>query len=89
MTIMSGIAKGTPMIMPSVYNQDQLMSYDRFFIEINITRIISKSSQSYRFGQIFKRNEDVSKIFCNETVDHYYVDKIVLIDLMKTYDINY
>ena len=36
MSIISGIHKGKPQVIPSDATHDQLMSYDKFFIEINI-----------------------------------------------------
>ena len=89
MSIMDGVPKGKPKVIPNDCSRDQLMSYDTFFIEINITKISCKSNRPFRFGQIFKHNDKGSKIFCNETVNHYYVDKITLLDLMEFYDIEY
>ena len=99
MYIMDGIPKGKPkVIRPAASGQksllstcthEQLMSYDTFFIEINIKKMSCKSDNPYKFGQIFKLNEKGSKIFCNEPINHYYVDKITLIDLMEFYDIEY
>ena len=89
MYIMDGVPKGKPKVIPDNCSHEQLMSYDTFFIEININKISCKSSRKYRFGQIFKHNDKGSKIFCNETVNHYYVDKITLMDLMEFYDIEY
>lgn len=54
------------------------MSYDTFFIEINIPKLSCKSTRSFLFGQVFKRNEAGSKIFCNKPVYHFYVDKMAL-----------
>ena len=89
MSIMDGVPKGKPKVIPENCPHSQLMSYDTFFAEINIIRITPKSSRIYRFGQVFTHNEKGSKIFCNETVNHYYVDKITLMDLMEFYDIEY
>lgn len=89
MSIMDGVAKGIPKVIPDNCSHEQLMSYDTFFIEINITKLSCKSNRPYRFGQVFKHNEAGSKIFCNEPVDHYYVDKITLMDLIEFYDIEY
>ena len=89
MYIMDGIPKGAPKIVPNDCTHDQLMSYDTFFAEINITKLECKSNNPYKFGQIFKHNDKGSKIFCNDTVNHYYIDKITLIDLMEFYDIEY
>ena len=94
MSIMDGVPMGKPKV---ISDPEQLMSYDTFFIEINITKMSCKSSRpypegsnfSYRFGQVFKRNEAGSKIFCNEPVDHFYVDKMTLMDLIEFYDIEY
>lgn len=53
MSIMSGIPKGKPQVIPSDATHEQLMSYDMFFIEINIKRLTGKSEQPYRFGKVF------------------------------------
>ena len=87
MSIMSGNPKGKPQVIPPNATHDQLMSYDTFFIEINIKRLTLKSEHPYRFGQLFKRNDASTKLFCNETVDHYYIDKVTLMDLIEFYDL--
>ncbi len=89
MSIMPGIPKGKPQVIPSNTTHDQLMCYDTFFIEINIKHIKCKSTNPYRFGQVFIRNEEGTKLFCNQPVDHFYIDKIGLIDLIAAYDIEY
>ena len=89
MRIMPDIPKGKPQIIPPNTTHDQLMCYDTFFIEINIKRLTPKSMYSYMFCQVFKRNEEGVKLFGNQTVDHFYIDKIGLIDLCEAYDIEY
>ena len=78
-----------PQIISDNCTTDQLMTYDAFFAEVNITKLVPKSIKPYHFGHIYKRNEQKSKIFCNETVEHYYIDKITLMDLMEFYDVEY
>ena len=89
MNIMPGIPRGIPNVIPDGISHEDLMNYDTFFAEINITSLVPKSSRPYRFGHVFKRNDAGSKIFCNETADHYFVDKITLLDLMEFYDVEY
>ena len=89
MSIMDGVAKGKPKVIPDDCTHEQLMNYDTFFIEVNINKLSCKSNRPYKFGHVFTCNEAGSKIFCNETVDHYYVDKITLMDLIEFYDIDY
>ncbi|KAK8895923.1 hypothetical protein M9Y10_013809 [Tritrichomonas musculus] len=57
MSIMDGIPQGTPQIIPDNCTHQQLMSYDAFFAEVNITKLLPKSEKPYRFGHIYKRNE--------------------------------
>ena len=89
MHVMNGVPKGKPKIIPSNITTNELLSYDTFFIEINITNIKCKSSRPYRFGQVFKYNDAGSKIFCNECVQHYYLDKREFEDLIEFYDFDY
>ena len=89
MSIKDGVPRGKPKVIPDDCDHEQLMSYDTFFIEINIHSISCKSNRPYKFGHIFKHNEAGSKIYCNESVEHYYVDKITLMDLIDFYDIEY
>lgn len=86
---MHGVPKGIPKVIPSDVLHEELMSLDTFFIEINIKKIKCKSEHPYKFGQVFKRNEGGSKIFNNEPVEHFYVDKVALLDLLEFYDIEY
>ena len=50
----------------SVDTHKELMSFDTFFIEINIKSLSCKSCRPYRFGQVFKYNETgKAKLFFN------------------------
>ena len=89
MYVMDGIPMGIPKVLPSDVSLEKLMSLDTFFIEINIKKIECKSKYPYKFGQVFHRNEGGSKIFDNEPVEHFYVDKIALKDLLEFYNIEY
>ena len=42
MSIMDGIPKGKPHVIPKNITHEQLMNYDTFFIEINITSLKCK-----------------------------------------------
>ena len=96
MSIMNGVPKGKPKVIPkkpngrgskSLISHEDLMNYDTFFAEINITKLIPKAD--FSFGHIFKRNEAGSKLFGNEAVSNYYLDKITLMDLIEFYDVEY
>ena len=87
MSIMDGIPKGKPHVIPKNITHEQLMNYDTFFIEINITSLKCKSTQPYAFGQVFTKTD--KKLYGNEPVNNYYVDKITLLDLLEFYDIEY
>ena len=89
MYVMDGVPKGIPKIIPSDILREELMSLDTFFIEINITKIQCKSPTPYKFGQVFRRNDAGSKIFDNNPIDHFYIDKVGLLDLMEFYDIEF
>ena len=89
MYVMDGIPMGIPKVLPSDVSLEKLMSLDTFFIEINIKKIECKSKYPYKFGQVFHRNEGGPKIFDNEPVEHFYVDKIALKDLLEFYNIEY
>ena len=89
MYVMDGVAKGKPKILPQNIDHDQLMKFDTFFIEININEIKCKSDKPYKFGQVFRRNDKGSKIFDNDPVSNFYIDKIALMDLIEFYDIKY
>ena len=68
---------------------EELMLFDVFFIEINIKKISCKSKTPYKFGQVFHCNEGGSKIFDNNLIDHFYLDKVALTDLLEFYEIEY
>ena len=89
MKIMNGIPKGIPKILPLDVSKDELLNLDQFFIEINIKKLKCKSDYEYKFGQIFKRNSEGSKIFDNKPVDHFYIDKVGFLDLLEFYDFEY
>jgi hypothetical protein len=88
MYVMNGIPKGIPKILTEA-DKPNIMQYDAFFIEINIKSLRCKSAQEYDFGLVWKMNNKGSKIYCNEPIDNYYVDKRGLLDLMEYYDIEY
>ena len=89
MNIMDGVPLGIPKIIPENVSIEQLMNYDTFFVEINIKKIECKSKEPYKFGQVFRRNEAGSKIFDNNPVNNFYIDKIGLMDLMEFYEIEF
>ena len=89
MSIMDGVPKGTPKIIPKDISKEELLKYNQFFAEINITRIKCKSNTPYKFGQLFSRNNEGSKIFNNEPTNHFFIDKIGFKDLMEFYDFDY
>ncbi len=89
MSIMSGVPKGIPKVIPPDILTEELLDFDQFFAEINIKKIKCKSSSPYKFGQVFSRNEQGSKIFTNNPIDHYYIDKRAFMDLMEFYDFDY
>ena len=89
MYVMDGIPLGRPKVIPQGTTHEQLMQYDTFFIEVNIKKLECKSKEPYKFGQVFTRNEAGSKIFGNFLVDHYYIDKVGLMDLFEFYDVEY
>jgi hypothetical protein len=74
------LLKGKPKIIPNdkPFNP---FDYDGYFIEINIKKI----DDIYGFPLIFKRDKKKSKIFVNEPINHYYVDKTTLLDLIEFY----
>ena len=86
--IMDGVAKGKLKVIPSNCPHEQFMSYDTFFIEINILKLSCKSTHPYRFGQVFKDNEANLKIFCNEPFGHYYLNKIASMTVSTTRSTN-
>ena len=87
MSIMPGIPKGIPKVITDV---SKIWEYDAFFIEINITSLKCKSPKPYQFGLVFKKDPVTgSKVFCNEPVNKFYIDKRGLQDLMEFYDIEY
>lgn len=87
MSIMPGIPKGVPKV---IKDTSKIWDYDAFFIEINITSLKCKSPKPYQFGLVFKRDDATgSKIFCNEPVNKFYIDRRGLEDLLEFYDIEY
>ena len=89
MSIMSGVPKGMPKIIPEGISTEELLRYDQFFAEINIKKLSCKSEKPYKFGQVFSRNDQGSKIFTNNPTDHYYIDKRAFMDLMEFYTFDY
>ena len=89
MYVMPGVPKGVPQVIPDGTTHEELMNYDTFFIEINIRKIQCKSETPYKFGQVFRRNSVGSKVFDNNPVEHFYIDKVGLMDLIEFYDIEY
>ncbi len=100
MSIMSGVPKGVPEVIrleasgtnragPSDMFTKELLDFDQFFIEINIKKIKCKADKPYKFGQIFSRNDQGSKIFNNNPINNYYIDKRAFMDLMEFYDFDY
>lgn len=89
MRIMNGVPKGKPKIIPANVSKEELLRYDTFFAEINITKIKCKSDIDYKFGHVFHRDDNGSKIFDNNPVTHFYIDKIAFMDLMEFYDFDY
>ncbi|KAK8898932.1 hypothetical protein M9Y10_001224 [Tritrichomonas musculus] len=89
MSIMDGVPKGIPKIVPNGISEDELMAYDTFFVEVNITELKPKSTVPYAFGQVFKLSNAGSKLFGNEPVNNYLLDKIALLDLIEFYEIKY
>ena len=89
MSIMNGVAKGIPKIIPDNTSTEQLLKFDTFFAEINITKISCKSKYQYKFGQLFRKNDAGSKIFDNQPVERFYIDKIAFKDLIEFYDFDY
>ena len=88
MYIMDGIPKGRPKAIQNL-SVDKVLSYDYFFAEIKIKSIQSKSKTPYGFGQMYHINENGSKIFSNEPLDSFYVDKRALLDLIEFYEVDY
>ena len=89
MSVMSGVPKGIPKIIPSNATTEDLLRYDTFFAEINITKIKCKGDYKYSFGQVFTKNDNGSKIFHNNPVNNFYIDKVAFIDLLEFYEIEY
>ena len=87
MSIMPGIPLGKPKVIKDL-RRETIMTYDEFYIEINITKIKAKGVDKYRFPLVFT-NIDGTKIFEDMTIDHYYIDKRGLMDLEYFYDIEY
>lgn len=89
MKFMDGVPKGKPKIIPSNATTEDLLKYDTFFAEINITSIKCKCERPYSFGLTFKHGENGSKLYGNETVEHFYIDKRYFLDLMEYYEFEY
>ena len=89
MSVMNGVPMGMPKIIPSDITMEELLGLDQFFAEINIKSIKCKSSTPYKFGQLFRRNEDGCKIFNNNPIDSFYIDKVAFKDLLEFYDFEY
>lgn len=90
MHIMDGIPKGKPQVLSiSQCESKNIFQYDTFFIEINIKKLICKNNKPYSFGLVFHKNLEGSKIFDNQPVNHFYIDKRGLLDLIEFYDIEY
>lgn len=49
MSIVDGVPKGKPKVIPDNYPHSLLMCYDTFFAEIKITRITPKSTHPNQF----------------------------------------
>ena len=88
MSIMHGIPKGKPQVIPQDITHEQLMQYDAFFVEIDIISIRCKASKPYAFGLIHEFQDD-HKLFGNNPVKGFYVDKVSLQDLMDAYELEY
>jgi hypothetical protein len=104
MSVMDGIPLGKPKILdPNIkhdesegrhmHNGIDLMKLDQFFIEIQITKLNSKNIASeglqndYKFPLVFKTNG--KKLYVNEPINKFYVDKLSLMYLEEFYDIEY
>ena len=85
MKIMDGVPKG----IPKIIDNEDLLSYDTFFAEINIKNISCKNNVPYRFGQIYHKNNEDSKIYDNNPTDNFYIDKVAFKDLLEFYDFEY
>ena len=89
MKAMPGIPKGIPKILTKEQCANKsFLDYDAYYLEINITRIESKNKRPYRFPLVFKMKDGI-KTYCNEPVDHFYIDKRGLEDLLEFYDMDY
>lgn len=86
MSIMDGIPKGIPKV---INKNDNIFVYDAFYVEIKITDIKCKSNKDYQFGLVWKYNDEGSKIYCNDCVNSFYIDKRGLLDLLEYYDMKY
>ena len=87
MSIMPGIPLGKPKIIKDL-RRENVMNYDDFYVEININKIQAKGVREYRFSLVFQ-NIEGTKIFKDEPIKHFYVDKRGLMDLEQFYDIEY
>jgi hypothetical protein len=84
MYIMDGIPKGRPKV---IERRMDIWKFDQFFVEIDIKKL--KGKCEYAFGQVYNKNDKGSKMFGNDTRQHFYVDKRGLKDLIEYYDIEY
>jgi hypothetical protein len=92
MSIMDGVPKGIPKVIEDLRHEvskQGIWKYNTFFIEINIKRIVSKCPGGYSFGQVYSMSPTGAKMFGNKAVDHFYVDKRGLQDLIEYYDLDY
>jgi hypothetical protein len=84
--MMPGIPKGLPQVIGP---EDDIWTFDAFFVELNITKLESKCQNGYTFGQVFAKARNGSKMFGNGAVEHFYLDKRALEDLIEFYDIEF
>jgi DNA polymerase elongation subunit (family B) len=89
MKAMPGIPKGKPKVLTEEQCATKsFLHYDAFYLEINITKLVSKNKRPYRFPLVFTLKDGI-KTYVNEPVEHFYVDKRGLEDLIEFYDIEY
>ena len=87
MSIMPGIPIGKPKVIKDL-RREKVMSYDDFYVEIDIKKIQAKGVDKYRFPLVFT-NIDGTKMFLDMAINSFYVDKRGLMDLEQFYDIEY
>ena len=89
MKAMPGIPKGKPKVLTEKQCATKsFLHYDAFYLEINLTKLVSKNKRPYRFPLVFTLKDGI-KTYVNEPVEHFYVDKRGLEDLIEFYDIEY